>query len=575
MTTLALVTARGGSVGFPGKNLAHLAGRPLAAWAHRAVAGLRARRRDVLIHLSTDSQAIAEAWPEADRPATLRPAHLATGTATSLDVVLHALDTCGTNCDRVLLLQPTSPLIDSELLEQLLAALDAGAGSAMAVTAYPHPTAWALVAEQGRLRPLDPALANRRRQDLPEALLPCGAYAIRVDVLRERRAFLDPGHTVAVPVPSLRAVDIDHAIDLDLAIAASQHLHPERPFALSGRTIGGGAPCFIIAEAGVNHDGDPDDALALVRAAHAAGADAVKFQTFRASELTTASAPRARYQAANLGQDGSQQSMLTKLELPEDALVACQRLAAELGMVFLSTPFDLPSLELLDRLDVPGFKLGSGEMTNLPFLARIAALGRPLLISTGMSDLDEVEAAVATIRAHGDPPTAWLHCVSCYPAPIEHTNLRAMDSLRSVCGGPIGMSDHSSSATVSVAAVARGAQVLEKHLTLDRSRPGPDHAASLEPAAFADLVRQVRMVEQALGDGVKRPMPSEADTAKVARRSLVAARDVAAGSVLTIDDLACKRPGTGIAPTRLAEVLGRRVLRPIAADELLSWDALA
>lgn len=335
------------------------------------------------------------------------------------------------------------------------------------------------------------------------------------------------------------------------------------------------APVFVIAEAGVNHNGDPALALELVRAAAAAGADAVKFQTFRAADLVTATARKAAYQAANTGTDSGQREMLQKLELPDADLRRLKDEAERLGLVFLSSPFDDESADLLAGLGVEGFKVGSGELTNLPFLARLARFGRPLIVSTGMANLDEVEDAAATVRAHGDPPVAWLHCVSSYPAPVAVSDLRAMDSLRLAVGSPVGMSDHSDGWTVALAAVARGAQVIEKHLTLDRSMPGPDHAASLEPEAFARMVIQIREVEAALGDGVKAPTACELDTAAVARRSLVAARDLATGTVLAARDLAAKRPGTGIPPSALGLVVGRTLARPLAADELVTWEHLS
>jgi len=346
-------------------------------------------------------------------------------------------------------------------------------------------------------------------------------------------------------------------------------------FSLGNRQIGGEAPCFIIAEAGVNHDGDPEAALALVEAAAAAGADAVKFQTFRASELVTATAPQAAYQTRNLGEAEAQRAMLERLELGPDVFASLKARAEAKGLLFLSTPFDSASALLLHRLGVAAFKLGSGELTNLPFLAEIAALGRPMIISTGMADLDECLAAAAAIQATGPTALAVLHCVSCYPAPPEQYNLRALDSLATALPtAVIGLSDHSLGNEVSLAGVARGAAVLEKHLTLDRHRRGPDHAASAEPGEFAALVRQVRLVESALGDGIKRPMPCEGNVRQVARRSLVAARDLPAGHRLSVGDLRCKRPGTGLSPGRLREILGRRLKRPLPAEALLALEDL-
>jgi N-acetylneuraminate synthase/N,N'-diacetyllegionaminate synthase len=348
---------------------------------------------------------------------------------------------------------------------------------------------------------------------------------------------------------------------------------PARPFVVGGRVLGEG-PVFVIAEAGVNHNGDLDLARRLVDAAADAGADAVKFQTFRTDALVSGTAPKARYQVETTGGAESQRAMLARLELSAEAHAGLRERATRRGLVFFSTPFDEASADLLVDLGVELLKVPSGEVTNLPLLRHVAAKGRPVLLSTGMSTLDEVATAVETIEKAGGPPLAILHCVSAYPAPPEDTNLRALDTLRARFGCPVGLSDHSLGLEIALAAVARGAAVLEKHLTLDRALPGPDHRASLPPADFAALVRGVRAVEAALGDGDKRPMPSEIDTRAVARRSLVAARALPAGHRLTRADVAIKRPGTGIAPGELDGVLGRRLARALVADELLDWPSL-
>jgi N,N'-diacetyllegionaminate synthase len=342
------------------------------------------------------------------------------------------------------------------------------------------------------------------------------------------------------------------------------------PFVVRGRPLGEGR-AFVIAEAGVNHNGDLDLARRLVDAAAEAGADAVKFQTFRTEALVSGAAPKARYQVETTGERESQRAMLARLELSAEAHAGLRDHATRRGLVFFSTPFDEASADLLARLGVELLKIPSGEVTNLPLLRHVAAKRLPVLLSTGMCTLEEVAAAVEAIRAAGDPPLAILHCVSAYPAPAEDTNLRAMETLRARFGVPVGLSDHSLGLEIALAAVARGAAVLEKHLTLDRALPGPDHRASLEPADFGALVRGVRAIESALGDGAKRPMPSELDTRAVARRSLVAARPLPAGHRLTRDDIAIKRPGTGIPPGELERLLGRRLARSVEADALLDW----
>jgi N,N'-diacetyllegionaminate synthase len=345
-------------------------------------------------------------------------------------------------------------------------------------------------------------------------------------------------------------------------------------FAIAGRPVGDGAPVFVIAEAGVNHDGDLDTAIALVDAAADAGADAVKFQTFDPAALTVEEAPLADYQRER-GEAGDQRRMLERLRLPDDAFARLAEHAAARGIVFLSAPFDEGSAQLLADLDVPAFKLGSGELTNLPFLARVAGYSKPMILSTGMATLEEVDAAVRTVRDAGCRHLALLHCVSSYPTPIEQANLRAMDTLRHAQpDAVIGYSDHVLGLDAAVASIALGAEVLERHLTLDRNRPGPDHALSSEPGEMAELVRRVRATEAALGDGAKRPQPAEADVREVARRSLVAAQALRAGDALTADAVTAKRPAGGLSPARLPELVGRRLARDVAAGARLSDDDL-
>lgn len=344
---------------------------------------------------------------------------------------------------------------------------------------------------------------------------------------------------------------------------------------IAGRQIGESAPVYVIAEIGVNHNGSIERARALVEAAAAARVDAVKLQTFEPEALATADAPLAAYQRAGSSAD-SQREMLAELTLSDEDLRDLAALCRRLGTHFLSTPFDEASAERLAALDVPAFKVGSGELTNLPFLSTLAARGLPLLVSTGMSDLDEVTAAVTAIAAAGAPPLALLHCVSSYPAPPEQANLRAMDTLAAAFPeAVIGYSDHCVGLEVSLAAVARGAKVIERHITLDRTLPGPDHAISLEPGEMARLTASIRVVECALGDGRKRLQQAEQDTRAVARRSLVATRDLEQGRVLTTRDLAAKRPAGGLPPSALDSVLGRTLIRPLRCDELLAETDLA
>lgn len=331
------------------------------------------------------------------------------------------------------------------------------------------------------------------------------------------------------------------------------------------------APTLIIAEAGVNHNGDLNLAKQLVDAAARAGADLVKFQTFSAQRLVTQDAPKAQYQTETTDLSQSQFDMLRKLELTaqmhEVLLEHCKK--QDIG--FLSTGFDIESVEYLARLGLSRFKVPSGEITNLPYLRRIGVLGKPVILSTGMATLGEIEAAIEILEQAGTPRSqiTVLHCNTEYPTPMIDVNLKAMCSIRNAFSVEVGYSDHTSSIEVPIAAVALGAMVIEKHLTLDRNLPGPDHKASLEPEEFAAMVRAIRNIEQAMGDGIKRPSPSEAKNKPIARKSLVAVRQIRAGETFTHENITVKRPGTGISPMRLDDVIGRVASRGFAPDELI------
>lgn len=328
---------------------------------------------------------------------------------------------------------------------------------------------------------------------------------------------------------------------------------------------------LIIAEAGVNHNGDMEMARRLIDVAAEAGADMVKFQTFKADRLVTASAKKAEYQEQS-GQTGeSQHDMIRRLELTrgmhEELIAHCQTR----GIRFFSTAFDPESVDLLAALGFELFKIPSGEITNLPYLRHVGRYGKPVILSTGMATLDEIRAALEVLVQAGsrrDRITV-LHCTTAYPTPMADVNLRAMLAIRDAFGVGVGYSDHTPGIEVSVAAVALGATVIEKHFTIDRKLPGPDHKASLEPAELKALVNAIRNIEQAMGDGVKRPTPSEEANRPVARKSLVAARAIRAGEVFSESNLGVKRPGTGLSPMRWDEILGRRAPRDFKADELI------
>lgn len=353
---------------------------------------------------------------------------------------------------------------------------------------------------------------------------------------------------------------------------------------------------YIIAEAGVNHNGSVDMALQLVDAASDAGADAVKFQTFKTDLLVSKAAPKADYQVKAMGELETQYEMLKKLELDEVSHRTLIEYCRRKGIEFLSTPFDSESVDLLTGVfNLPRLKISSGEITNAPLLLKVASTGKPVILSTGMSSLGEIESALGVLafgytQSEKDPAIegfveaygSWkgqnalrdnvvlLHCTSEYPAPYSDVNLRAMDTLHAAFGLPVGFSDHTPGIAVPIAAAARGAVVIEKHFTLDRNLPGPDHKASLEPCELIEMVKSIRQVEESLGYSVKSPALSEKKNISVARKYLVAAREIKPGEIFTAENITVKRGGRGISPLYYWDMLGKRAVRKYAEDEVIT-----
>lgn len=328
---------------------------------------------------------------------------------------------------------------------------------------------------------------------------------------------------------------------------------------------------IIIAEAGVNHNGNLQMAREMVLKAKEAGADYVKFQTAVPELVISTFAPKAEYQKETTGAAQSQLEMCRAIHLPLSDYAGLKAYCDEVGIGFMSTPFDLVSIDCLADLGMDYWKIPSGEITNLPYLRKIASKGGRVILSTGMSTLDEVACAVDILENGGicREDVILLHCTTQYPTPTEAVNLRAMDALRAIGCGGVGYSDHTVGITIPIAAAARGACVIEKHFTLDRTLPGPDHRASLEPQELAEMVRSIRIVETALGNGDKRVAAAEAPNIVVARKSIVAARNISAGEILSEENITVKRPGNGISPMRWDEILGTAARRDYIADELI------
>ncbi len=326
---------------------------------------------------------------------------------------------------------------------------------------------------------------------------------------------------------------------------------------------------FIIAEAGVNHNGSLALAKQLVDQAKEAGADCIKFQTFKAKNIASKNAKKATYQKEQTGADETQLQMLENLELSFEEFRALHAYCQAKEIAFLSTAFDFDSIDFLNELKMDVWKIPSGDITNLPYLMQIAALNMPVILSTGMSTMAEIEAALQVLKQHGAGEITVLHCTTEYPAPMEDVNLLAMKTIGEAFGVSIGYSDHTKGIEIPIAAVAMGATVIEKHFTLDRSMEGPDHKASLEPHELKAMVQAIRNVEKAIGNGEKKPAPSEEKNIAVARKSIVAQHNIQKGELFSTENITVKRPGDGLSPMKWFEVIGQRAARDFEEDELI------
>lgn len=347
-----------------------------------------------------------------------------------------------------------------------------------------------------------------------------------------------------------------------------------RAITVDGKQIGPGAPCFVVAEVGVNHNGSIDVAKQLIDYVVGSGADAVKFQAFKTDLAISVGAEKAAYQKETTGADQSQYEMVQRLELTEEDFAELSSYAKQKGLTFLSSVFDLESVNQLCKLNVPAFKIGSGEITNVSLLRHIAKQNKPILLATGMSFLGEVERALNELTSAGANDVVLLHCVSEYPAAVADLNLKTIQTMQNAFKVPVGFSDHTVDLHIAATAVALGACVIEKHITLSRSLPGPDHKASLEPEEFKEMVQNIRNTEKALGNGIKQPTRKERELKKVARKSLIAEVDIPSHTRLTKEMLAVKRPGIGIEPQYLDIIIGAEATTEIKKGQVLTWKML-
>ncbi|GJM24604.1 MAG: hypothetical protein DHS20C16_10190 [Phycisphaerae bacterium] len=560
--TLFAILARGGSKRLPGKNLLEIGGVSLLGRAILCAKATAARlSNDCRIVISTDDEEIAQEarrW-NADVP-FMRCPELASDTATSVAALRHLIDWYAArseNFSEVVLLQPTSPFrLTRDVLQCIDRFREDTTTTCVSVSENPE------ASPQLRFKLHNGRLLDSG--DSPTVALNGAVYLCSAEWIQRNETLCASGRSKAIVMPSHRSIDVDVLADLE---NARQYHAQQIPWQQNR--------CFVIAEAGVNHNGSLDTARKLIEQAALAGADAIKFQTFSAERLATRSAPKAEYQKEGAASDESQFDMLRRLELSANDHLTLIEHCCTHNIRFLSSAFSNEDIDLLDTLGVSAIKLGSAEITNHPLLAHAASTLRPIILSTGCSWLEEVETAIRVLQENGCADLAVLHCISAYPAACEDANLRAMNTLAQATNLPIGFSDHTEGIGLAAAAVAMGARIIEKHFTLDCSADGPDHKASLEPAELKAMIEAIRTVESALGDGVKRPVAAELNTRQVARRSLVAAKDLAAGTVLRPEHLNARRPGTAIAPSEMERVLGQILAKKMRSDELLTWSHLA
>ncbi len=577
MNTLCVILGRAGSKGLPDKNVLPLAGRPMIAWTlDQALAAQRGGHVQRVV-VSTDGREIAAAACAMGVPVIERPADLA-GDAAAVDAaVRHAVQQAEArerqHFDAVVILYANVPVRPADLIARAVAKLaDTGCDSVQSVCpvgkAHPYWMRTLSGTDGDMLGQYQPNEVHRR-QDLPPAYqLDGGIIAVRRDSLfritpGRPHAFLGDDQRAVVTEPG-SVVDVDTAADLPIAAAALLVARDAQPVLHIGtRAVGRDHPVYVIAELGVNHDGRLDRALRLLDAAAAAGADAVKLQYYRTDELLSADAQLAVYQREHAADAAA---LLRGLELSDADFAAVRDAARQRGLHLIVTCFSVEAAPRLRSLDVDAAKLASPDCVNTPLLEAVAALGKPLLISTGAADAAEV-AALGAWLSERRLPAALLHCVSSYPTADADATLGAMAALPP--GYVRGYSDHTSAVDTGMLAVTAGACVLEKHLTYDRAAAGPDHAASLEPAQLRDYVRGVRRAESMRGSADKRVLECEHDVRRVSRQSLAATRDLNAGAALHRDDLIIRRPGTGLPAAWLDRVIGRPLRRDVPAGRLL------
>lgn len=610
MVNIVIIPARGGSKGIPGKNIKPLAGKPLIAYSiEQAIKTLSIDR----IIVSTDDQKIKEVALKYGAEVQMRPPELAqddTPLIPVLQYVVNKIEEEGEQVDIVVLLQPTNPLRKVEHIETAIEKIKAGHNSATTVVPLEiKPVCIMEIDPDGKsifISEDDRVL----RQQIKQYRVDGTVFAYNKETLMQLVDVpWDRENNAPIIIKQKEAIDIDEPFDFKLAeeiikeaklketdkidvdkikesgndedkIIKSYNtsnnktnneiLKMPETIQIANKTIGKNQPCFIIAEAGSNHNGSLELAKQLVDKAVESGADAVKFQTFTAEGIVTHQTPKAEYQKKDADPEESYFELLKKLELTKDEFKELQHYCNEKGIIFFSCPHSNKwSVDVLHELDVPVYKVGSGDVTNFPFLEYVASKGKPIIMSVGMATMEEVQEALAVMKKAGNEQIIVLQCTSTYPTPVENVNMNAMKTLKKETGMIVGYSDHTQSLNVPVLAIGMGAEVYEKHYTLDKSMEGPDHAMSMDPQELKEIVKRIREAESALGTAERKPYPGEEEIAKVARKSVVTIKEIKAGETITAEMLDVKRPGTGLHSRNYYQIVGKKATRDLQADQLL------
>lgn len=574
---LVVIPARGGSRGIPKKNIKLLAGRPLIAYSIEQAKQINYIDK---IIVSTEDKEIAEVSKKFGADVCIRPYELALDNVPTIPVlqyVIRALEQDNQFFDIIILLQPTHPFRKKEHILEIIKKINEGFDSATTVSKLNiHPCRFLKIDKNGKSIFINDE-RETLRQEVNNFHVDGAVYAYKKEVLMNLQILpWQKTNNASVEIDELYAFDIDTPLDFKIA----EYLMQKKSKIIIGdKIIAEDQPCFIIAEAGVNHNGSLETAKKLVDAAKDAGADAVKFQTFKSENLVTENANMADYQERDIGEKQKQLEMLKELELNYEDFVKLKDYCDEKGVIFLSTPHTEDAIYFLKDL-VPAFKIGSGDITNLPFLKKIARMNKPIIVSTGMSTIDEVKKALDTIYCEGNRQVIMLHCTTNYPCPLNEINLRAMQTMQKELDCLVGYSDHTEGIEIPLMAKQLGAVIIEKHFTLDKRNKGPDHKASLEPYELKKMVEILKSFsrkidfEEILGISEKKPTLGELEIMKIARKSIVSKREILAGKVIEEEDLIMKRPGIGISPEKTDEIIGRVAKVNIKKDSLINFDNL-